>query len=240
MSKRNPYFPFYPADFMNGVRGLSAQEVGVYTMLLCRIYEEDGPVQYHVRRLATYCGMREATFEKVVETLVDLDKITIENGMLSNARAEAEISKRAHGLEIASRAGKISAEKRQQNQVANATVVQQAFNHTDTDTEEEKKEREPIGSPKKSDASLVREALAGVLPAETANAFIAHRNKLKKPMTPRAAELIAGKLRKAPDPVACVELSIVKGWQDVFPENPAAQNRAAAPAGSDWWGGRNL
>jgi uncharacterized protein YdaU (DUF1376 family) len=135
MKKRNPYFNFYPADFMNGVRGLSPQEVGVYTMLLCRIYEEDGPVEYHVRRLATYCNMREATFEKVVETLVDLGKITLSDGRLSNPRAEAEISKRSNGLEIASRAGKASAEKRQQNQRQGATTVQQPFNHTDTDTD---------------------------------------------------------------------------------------------------------
>lgn len=237
--KRNPYFNFYPADFMNGVRGLSAQEVGVYTMLLCRIYEEDGPVEYHVRRLATYCGMREATFEKVVEKLVDLGKMSIGNGMLSNARAEAEISKRANGLEIASRAGKASAEKRQQNQRTEATPVQRAFNHTDT--EEEKKEREPIGSPKKSDAVLVREYLAEVVGPEVAEAFIAHRHKLRKPMTPRAAKMIADKLRKAADPKACADLSILKGWQDVFPENPnLPQSRQVAPAGADWWGGRDL
>ncbi len=132
---RSPYFPFYPADFMNGVRGLTPQEVGVYTMLLCRIYEENGPVEYHIRRLATYCGMREATFIKTVETLIDLGKLTLSEGMLSNARAEAEISKRANGLEIASRAGKASAEKRQQNQRQDATDVEHTFNHTDTDTD---------------------------------------------------------------------------------------------------------
>lgn len=132
---RVPYFNFYPADFMNGVRGLTAQEVGVYTMILCRIYEESGAVEYHVRRLATYCGMREATFSAVVEKLVDLDKLQLIDGRLSNRRAEGEIQKRADGLKIASKAGKASAEKRQQNQSTKATTVQQAFNHTDTDTE---------------------------------------------------------------------------------------------------------
>lgn len=132
---RVPYFAFYPADFMNGVRGLTAQEVGVYTMILCRIYEESGPVEYHARRLATYCGMREATFVAVVEKLVDLDKLQLVDGMLSNRRAEGEIAKRADGLKIASKAGKASAEKRQQNQRSDATPVQQPFNHTDTDTD---------------------------------------------------------------------------------------------------------
>ena len=145
---RVPYFPFYPADFMNGVRGLTAQEVGVYTMLLCRIYEESGPVEYHPRRLSTYCGMREATFVSVVEKLVDLDKIQVADGRVSNRRAEVEIAKRADGLKIASKAGKASAEKRQQKQQQEATPVQQPFNHTDTDTDTEEEgggsAREPI------------------------------------------------------------------------------------------------
>lgn len=78
-----PWFKFYPADFMNGVRGLSAQEVGLYTMLLARIYEENGPVEYHPLRLSTYCGMREATFVKTLEKLLALGKITLRDGMLS-------------------------------------------------------------------------------------------------------------------------------------------------------------
>lgn len=136
MSKdRIPYFDFYPSDFMHGVRGLSAQEVGVYTMMLCRIYEENGPVEYHVMRLATYCGMRESTFVKTVEKLIELGKLELVDGMISNHRAEAEISSRAHKLKINSKAGKASAEKRQQKQRMTSTDVQQAFNHTDTDTD---------------------------------------------------------------------------------------------------------
>ncbi len=138
MAERIPHFPFYPADFMHGVRGLSAQDVGVYTMLLCRIYEADGPVEWHALRLATYCGMRRATFEKTVARLVDLGKLSIENGMLTNARAMIEISSRANKLKNNSKAGKASAEKRQQNQHINSTDVQRTLNHTDTDTDTDK------------------------------------------------------------------------------------------------------
>lgn len=129
------WFKFYPADFMNGVRGLSAQEVGLYTMILCRIYEESGPVEYHPLRLSTYCGMRESTFVKTLEKLLALGKLTLVDGMLSNARAEVEISNRADDLKNSSKAGKASAEKRQQKQQEQATDVQRAFNHTDTDTD---------------------------------------------------------------------------------------------------------
>lgn len=131
---RIPFFRFYPSDFMNGVRGLSAQEVGVYTMILCRIYEESAPIEYHALRLATYCGMREKTFVQVLEKLIDLGKISLKNGMISNSRAEDEITSRANDLKINSKAGKASAEKRQQNQQKISTGVQRTFNHTDTDT----------------------------------------------------------------------------------------------------------
>ncbi len=132
---RIPYFDFYPSDFMHGVRGLSAQEVGVYTMMLCRIYEENGPVEFHVMRLSTYCGMRESTFVKTVEKLIELGKLQLVEGKITNHRAEAEISSRANKLKNNSKAGKASVEKRQQKQWLAPTDVQQPFNHTDTDTD---------------------------------------------------------------------------------------------------------
>lgn len=132
--KRIPYFKFYPSDFMHGVRGLSAQEVGVYTMLLCRIYEEDGPVECHIVRLSTYCGMRENTFKQVLDKLIVLGKLTLKNGMISNARSEAEISSRSDDLKNKISGGKASAQKRQQNQQNISTEPQQTVNYTDTDT----------------------------------------------------------------------------------------------------------
>ena len=154
-SSNIPYFRFYPADFMHGVRGLSAQEIGVYTMILCRIYESSGPLEYNPLRLATYCGMRQATFDKVLVRLVDLDKLQMDCGMISNARADIEISKRANDLKSNSKAGKASAEKRQQNQRHEATDVQQAFNHTDTDTDTDTEEglgKPNLGKPDNSQA----------------------------------------------------------------------------------------
>ena len=134
MSRRHiPYFDFYPADFMTGIRGLSPQEVGVYTMVLCRIYEESGPVEHHPSRLAAYCGMPDKAFEKAFLRLVDLDKFQVENGKVSNRRAMIEIAKRESKLNSSKKAGKISAEKRKQNQRNDSTPVQQPFNHSDTD-----------------------------------------------------------------------------------------------------------
>lgn len=132
---RIPYFRFYPTDFMRGVRGMTPQEVGAYTMLLCVMYENDGPVEYNADRLAAQCGMRLATFSKVIDRLMVLRKIILTDGMISNERADLEISKRENDLKNNSKAGKASAEKRQQKQGKASTGVQQPFNHTDTDTD---------------------------------------------------------------------------------------------------------
>lgn len=138
-SKRIPYFDFYPVDFMRGVRGLTAAEVGIYTMILCRIYEENGPVEYHPVRLSAYCGVRESVLTKAVDRLIVLGRLEVENGMVSDDRAMKEIRIRETKLKNNSRAGKASANKRQQKQSQPATGVEQAFNHTDTDTDTDKK-----------------------------------------------------------------------------------------------------
>lgn len=158
MKARIPYFDFYPVDFMNGVRGLSAQEVGVYTMVLCRVYEENGPIEFNTMRLSTYCGMREATFKRVVEKLIALGKFDLSDGMLSNHRAETEIQSRADKLKLNSKAGKASAKKRQQNQRSEPTSVQRPFNHTDTDTDSIKSSPPPM---REREARPARQELTG-------------------------------------------------------------------------------
>ena len=152
MSKeRIPYFNFYPIDFMRGVRGLTAQEVGIYTMLLCRMYEENGPVDLHEERLAAYCGCRTSTLSKTLLRLCDLGKITLIGQQIFNTRAAIEIDKRNRVVKSNSIAGVLSAEKRKQNQQFDATPVKQTFNHTDTDTDTDKEEKKVVGlAPPKS------------------------------------------------------------------------------------------
>lgn len=124
-----PFFKFYPAKFMKGVRGLTASEVGVYIMLLCRIYEEDGPLEFNPLVLSTYCEMRQTAFEKTAERLIALGKLRLSDGMLFNDKAEEVISDRAVRVENAKRAGEISAQKRQTNQRDQPTDVQPPSNY---------------------------------------------------------------------------------------------------------------
>lgn len=72
--------------------------------------------------------------------------------------------------------------------------------------------------PSKKGAREVFAILGEVLSQGVATDFIAHRKALRKPLTARAAELVAGKLRGCSDPDAVANASIMNGWQGVFPE----------------------
>ncbi len=135
VSKDSPWFKLYPSDFMNGVRGLTPQQVGLYTMLLCKMYEEASDIEYHQLKLATYCNMRPTSFQKTFDQLVELGKISVEDGMVKNSRAEKEISDRADKLKKLSKAGLKSSEKRQQKQGQRSTYVEQMLNQEEVDTD---------------------------------------------------------------------------------------------------------
>lgn len=81
------------------------------------------------------------------------------------------------------------------------------------------KENPPKGGQKKNP----RQVLACVLSEDDADAVAEHRQRLKKPLTVRAAELLAGRLAAAPQTCGlsaqdAANLMIEKGWQSFEPE----------------------
>ena len=132
------WFRFAPSKFMAGIRGLNSNEVKAYICLLCRIYEQGGPIENDIEILSTACEMRPSSFEKALARLIRLRKLTEQDGYLSNDFAEQELSRRASKSEKARRAGEKSAEKRKQNQRLRPTDVQQTCNHKEEEREKEK------------------------------------------------------------------------------------------------------
>jgi len=90
-----PYFKCYPSDFLSGVVGLDAQEIGVYTVVLMMIYDRGGPVACDYKRLGLRCGLRPTSVQKVVERLIEYGKLHLDpHGRLTNSRAEKEVKSR--------------------------------------------------------------------------------------------------------------------------------------------------
>lgn len=60
--------------------------------------------------------------------------------------------------------------------------------------------------------------LSQVCSPPVAREFVAHRREMKKPITPRSARAMAGKVKSHPNPDAVFNESIANGWQGIFPE----------------------
>lgn len=71
----------------------------------------------------------------------------------------------------------------------------------------------PIVAKPKSDRAGCIEALSAVLSPSRAIAVVEHRAKLRKPLTPHAAALLAKSLSQARDPDAAADEMIERGWQ---------------------------
>ena len=87
-------------------------------------------------------------------------------------------------------------------------------------------EQEKEGESKER-APTPRDELLSVLDDEQAGAVLEHRQRIRKPLTARAARLLAKKLAQCPDPSAAADLMIERGWAAVEPEWVA--NRGADP-----------
>ncbi len=73
----------------------------------------------------------------------------------------------------------------------------------------EEKERATDVAPKKSPAFI----LSPLLGNELAAAVVEHRQRLRKPMTVKAAELMLREFEKCTEPIAGAEMMISRGWQ---------------------------
>ncbi len=66
---------------------------------------------------------------------------------------------------------------------------------------------------KKTKAKKEIEILAGVVGEEHAQAVFDHRKSIRKPLTERAAKLLANEFAKTSDPCAAADQMIMNGWQ---------------------------
>jgi|TARA_R100000049_G_C1935156_1_gene79014 uncharacterized protein YdaU (DUF1376 family) len=85
-----PWIKWFPSDFLNGVSDLSPHEIAVFTVILCRIYDEDGPIPHNLKKIARRCNMRFPQCEKAVNSLAEEGKIIIQDGLIDNKRAQKE------------------------------------------------------------------------------------------------------------------------------------------------------
>jgi uncharacterized protein YdaU (DUF1376 family) len=123
----DPWFKFYPSDWLAGTRGLTMAEAGLYVTLTAMMYERAEPISMDHGRLARLCGASPAAFKKALSALIDEGKIIQTDAGLWSKRVQKELKNREQKRDLATQSAAARWEKTQQNQSkadANASKTQ--------------------------------------------------------------------------------------------------------------------
>jgi len=88
-------FDCYPSDFLNGIFGLTSDEIAAYFVVIMLIYDRGEPVPYgeRNRELRLRTGLVPRKLHKAISHLIELGKLSLVDGALTNRRAAAELEK---------------------------------------------------------------------------------------------------------------------------------------------------
>jgi uncharacterized protein YdaU (DUF1376 family) len=128
-------FDCYPSDFLNGLIGMSADEIAAYVVVIMLQYDGGGPVKYEgrERELSVRAGMSRGRLGKAIAGLLAQDKVELSNGHLHNRRAAKEIAKISEKIE-----------KNRENSAKGGEVTRQKFEQK---TNEINVSTGPVGQP---------------------------------------------------------------------------------------------
>lgn len=210
MKNALPYYKRYPRDFIEGTIGLDLETKGGYAILLDLIYMQGGQLADDGRYISGLLGCKPAKWNRIREALLAAGKIIVSGGKISNSRANLELNalKKYSKTQSENASG-----DRKNNDIAEATA---SLSLSQPEPEPEPIEKKPSVS-KKSEPSP-RQELEAVLDGERAGAVIDHRQRIRKPLTGRAAKMLAAKFAQCPDPNAAADYMILQGWQGFEPD----------------------
>lgn len=123
----DPWFKFYPSDWLGGTRGLTAAETGIYITLIAMMYERAAPIDMDKRRLARLCGCPAGAFNRCLQSLIDAGKIVETpdgywNKRVSIERQERDVTSKNGSHAARSRWSKQSEKKQAKQRSDNATA----------------------------------------------------------------------------------------------------------------------
>lgn len=137
MSNGLPYYKAYPRDFIEGSIGMNLELKGTYRLVLDLIYMQGGQLPDDANYISGMLGCSIRLWKKNRELLLSSGKIYVENGVISNFRADSELES------LAKLQTKQSENRSRPNK--NSDLQSPRSNHTepdtDTDTQTNKKER---------------------------------------------------------------------------------------------------
>lgn len=90
-----PWYRRFPDNFIAGTAGLTLEEKGAYSLVLDLMYVRGGPIPDEPRYIAGVCNCSVRKWNAIRARLLELGKITIVDGHLTNSRAEKELENAA-------------------------------------------------------------------------------------------------------------------------------------------------
>lgn len=90
---RMKYAPWNLRDFLQGVRGLKPDQIGLYAIILNLLYDTMGQLKDDEGFISGHCKCEVRYYRKLRQSLIDAGKIYEADGYLYNNRAMAEIAK---------------------------------------------------------------------------------------------------------------------------------------------------
>jgi hypothetical protein len=88
-------FDCYPSDFLNGIIGLTADQIATYTVVMMMIYDRGKAIAYvgRERELQVRAGLTRTRLDKAIAHLVENGKLSVVDGCLENRRTQQELEK---------------------------------------------------------------------------------------------------------------------------------------------------
>lgn len=221
----NPWIKFYPRDWRGdqALRAVSIGARGLWMECLCIMHEakpyghlllNGNPVENDV--LSRMVG---ASVDEVSGYLTELQQAGVLSvtgkGVVFSRRMTKDHARAQKGQKSAKKRWSqdidIKEEKEPPNGSPNRTPITQK---PEARSQKEKKETKVSQKRLKEGEAELRV----ILDAEIARAVVDHRTKIKKPLTPRAATLLANQFAKSADPNAAADTMIERGWHSFNPE----------------------
>ncbi len=216
MSER-PFMQLYVSDFIGDTLHLTTEQIGAYMLTLMAMWNAGGKLPADEAKLARVARMSVKKWKAISGDLLAFFQEA--DGFISHNRLTKELqkseSKSQSRAAAGAEGGKAKALKDKEAHLANARVLPQHLPDTITRDTSSLRSDVPAQAPSQP---TPRAELKSTLDDERTAAVIDHRKRIGKPLTPRAAQLLAGKFAKCADPNAAADAMIANGWQGFEPE----------------------
>lgn len=90
-----PWYRRFPDNFITGTVALTLEEKGAYNVVIDMIYARGGPVPDEPRHIAGICNCSVRKWNAIRQRLLEMGKLVLVEGHLSNPRADEELENAA-------------------------------------------------------------------------------------------------------------------------------------------------